>query len=224
MEPLMDVLKDYLDTAGVQYMEIEGRPDLRMGYALDSVNVQCSFKVNEEARFVTFQCFSGIKAPPNRRGEVAEFIARANYGLSFGCWQYDMDDGEIYYQTSVCARGVDVPSSLMAPLLYAALDIYDRYYSGLVDVIYIGVPPEDAIEAIEGASVAGDERAMPDPVEVDEVVRLLLEEDKPAEPIAESVDGLDACPEEDEATLPFDADAGTQPPAPSVNRKREGRG
>jgi len=45
------------------------------------------------------------KAPAHRIAAVAEYITRANWGLSVGNWEIDLNDGETRFKTSLDAEG-----------------------------------------------------------------------------------------------------------------------
>jgi len=47
----------------------------------------------------------------SKRGAVAEFINRANYGIIIGNFEMDFADGEIRYKTSIDVQGDKLTSA-----------------------------------------------------------------------------------------------------------------
>ena len=93
-----------------------------------------------------------LKAGVEERAKVGEFLLRANYGLKFGCFDFDFDDGEISYRTTIYCG-----SDEFEPPTYEQIDFalmvgiltVDRYGDALAKVIFGLVEPEDAIESVE---------------------------------------------------------------------------
>ncbi len=91
------------------------------------------------------------------REPVGEFVNRANRGLLYGGFQYDIDDGELRYVNSLDLSGVDPDSAvasgmlpgLIRRLVYANVGTTDQYFSALMSVIHAGTAPADAVAAAE---------------------------------------------------------------------------
>lgn len=94
-----------------------------------------------------------LSADEEERAKVAEFILRANYGLKVGGFDFDFNDGEISYRTSIYC-GTD---EFVAPT-YEQIDfaltigmiMVERYGDALVKVMFGILEPDDAIESVEG--------------------------------------------------------------------------
>ena len=82
---------------------------------------------------------------------MAEFITRANFGMIIGNFELDYSDGEIRYKTSVDVEEVEVTDPLVRHLIYANVLTMDKYFPGLMRVLYGGISPVEAIEEVEAA-------------------------------------------------------------------------
>ena len=82
--------------------------------------------------------------------EAAEFITRANYGLTIGNFELDFDDGEVRYKTSLDVEGTALTHSLCRQIVVANVFIMDRYLPGLMAVISGAQTPAQAVANIEG--------------------------------------------------------------------------
>lgn len=92
----------------------------------------------------------GISADEDCMAEMAEFLHRANYGLIFGCFELDFNDGEIRYRMAYnCADALPGYDAL-DDLLYVPITMVDRYGDGILAMSMGVTSPEEAIQQIEG--------------------------------------------------------------------------
>lgn len=96
-------------------------------------------------------CACALTVPPTRRAAVMELITRANYGLRLGCFELDLDDGEVRFRASIDFEGTEPAPTLARSLLYTAVATMGRYAPALVDVID-GADAKSALAPIEQRS------------------------------------------------------------------------
>ena len=80
---------------------------------------------------------------------IAEFICRANYGLKNGNFEFDMRDGEIRYKTFVDCDGITPTTEMIRNSIYYPAMIFDRYSSGITDIIFGNATAKAAIANCE---------------------------------------------------------------------------
>lgn len=80
---------------------------------------------------------------------VAEFICRANYGLKNGNFELDMRDGEIRYKSFVDCEGITPTTEMIRNSIYCPASMFDRYSSGIVDIIFGNSTAKEAIAKCE---------------------------------------------------------------------------
>ncbi len=97
-----------------------------------------------------FYVMCPVKAPEEKRLAVAEFIARANYGLRIGNFELDFSDGEVRYKSSLDFEGVLLEPQLIRNAIYPAAQTMNHYLPGLMGIIYANKTPEEAVAEIEG--------------------------------------------------------------------------
>jgi len=132
-----------------RFSPIDGQTVLRLGYSGKNGNWQCFAQAKEKTEQCIFYSICPVKAPEPKRPHMAEFIARANYGLVIGNFELDYDDGEIRYKTSIDVEDDRLSSALMKHLVYANILTMDQYMPGIMAVLYAGTEPALAIAQVE---------------------------------------------------------------------------
>jgi hypothetical protein len=154
MGRILDGIGKFLEVDDWPYSLMEGRTVYKTGFEGKSGQFTCyAQERGDQDQFVFYSIFP-VRAPVERTGEVAEFITRANYGMIIGNFELDYADGEIRYKTSVDVEEVEMVDPLIRHLIYANVLTMDKYFPGLMRVLYAGIDPADAIEEVEGGSEA----------------------------------------------------------------------
>ena len=83
---------------------------------------------------------------PDLRVKVNEFITRANFGLSFGNFEMDFDDGEMRFKTSLSLNNEPLTEGLLDQLIMTNLAAMQDYLPSLQEVLSGKLSPEEAIE------------------------------------------------------------------------------
>lgn len=83
--------------------------------------------------------------------EMAEFITRANYGLKYGDFEMDWNDGEVRFHLSFPMSAVNADEMILPTLLMAPPKMLDKYSKGFAEVLMGLKKPADAIKDCEGA-------------------------------------------------------------------------
>ena len=124
--------------------------DLQLAFQGDNGQWSCYVRVNETRKEFLFYSLCPVTAPVDKRLTMAEFLTRANYGLTIGNFEMDFDSGEIHYKTSLDVEGDQLSTALVRQLVYANVMIMDQYLPGIMAVLYGKVSPIEAIAQVEG--------------------------------------------------------------------------
>ncbi|MGK7930075.1 MAG: YbjN domain-containing protein [Microcystaceae cyanobacterium] len=149
MSSLFDSVIQYFEDDDWKFMEVSPKEALKMGVSGRNGEYDCYAIANEERQTFRFVSQIPIKVPENQRVLMAEFLTRANYGLSVGNFEMDFEDGEIRYKTSIDVEGDRLTPALVENLVNINVITVDRYFPGMMKVIYGGLSPEDAIQSVE---------------------------------------------------------------------------
>lgn len=92
-----------------------------------------------------------IGTDDENKGEVMEYITRANYGLKNGGFQMNVDQNYITYHTFLLCT--DIPSNdAIDRNIWTGVNMLNRYGNELLAVIFGMKNAKDAIEAAEGTA------------------------------------------------------------------------
>jgi hypothetical protein len=148
--PISETVIHFFADENWPYMPIESEPILRVPFKGEHGQWMCYAQAREEQQQFVFYSVCPTSVPDDKRVAMAEFVARANYGLIIGNFEMDFRDGELRYKTSIDVEGDELTSPLVRSLVYANVAMMDQYLPGILAVLYGGTTPEDAIAQIEG--------------------------------------------------------------------------
>lgn len=147
MENLID---EYLKVADIptnkQYDE-DGDVLYFTEFELEHGTFNLTIVISNEYQNVTQLLNAPIKVPPPKRGEIAEYIARANYNSYEGNFILDFSNGSIAYKNSLRYDPSDDNSHIRYQLnisLGMALDEMETHFPGILSVIYKDEAPDHA--------------------------------------------------------------------------------
>lgn len=149
MTGLFSELIDYMEEEAWKYEILEGETIIRFHFKGRSGRLLCYGEVDEAKYWLIFYSYMPVNASPEKMSQVAEFITRANRGMRIGNFELDFDDGEVRYKTSLDVEGGDLTSKMIDNLLRANLTTIDRYFSGMMELIYGEKSAVDIIRRIE---------------------------------------------------------------------------
>ncbi len=151
MGRILDTAKQFLEKDDWPVSLVEGRTVVKTGFEGKNGQFTCYAQERKEQEQFVFYSIFPVRTPENKMSEVAEFITRANYGMIIGNFELDYGDGEIRYKTSVDVEDTDFNEPLVRHMVYANVLTMDKYFPGLMRVLYAGINPVSAIEEVEGA-------------------------------------------------------------------------
>jgi hypothetical protein len=80
---------------------------------------------------------------------AVDYLNRANWGLRSGALELDPRDGEIRFRITTDASGGAIVPEMIRRMVHTALGTSERYFPGLMSVVFAGVEPAEAISSVE---------------------------------------------------------------------------
>ena len=147
---LIATIENALKEKEWEFERDEGHSErLRIGLAGHNTDLRGVFLARQEKDQVFFYVHLPTKTPEGRRREAAEFITRANYGLSIGNFEMDMEDGEIRFKVSMDVEGGTLSPPMVINMMMTGFTMVDRYFPGFMSVMYGNAIPAVAVREIE---------------------------------------------------------------------------
>lgn len=122
---------------------------IRTGVKGKNSDLRGYFLVKQESELVMFLVQVPTRTPEGKRKEVMEFITRANYVISIGNFEFDLGDGDIRFKVALDVEGGALSTVMVKNILNVAFSSVDRYFPGLMTVMYGNAIPSVAIREIE---------------------------------------------------------------------------
>ena len=82
--------------------------------------------------------------------QMAEFITRANYGLKYGAFEMDYNDGKVRFHLTFPMTAIRADRLLLPTLLALPPKMLDQYAKGFTEVLMDLNTPEAAVKDCEG--------------------------------------------------------------------------
>jgi Putative bacterial sensory transduction regulator len=152
---LFGMMRSFLIEDGWTPTPVPGTNVIETGFQGENGAVFCRAHMLEEKRQIVFYSILPNKAPVDRRVQVMEFVTRANFGLGIGNFEFDLDDGEVRFKTSVDVEGGQITPTMIETLVYLNVLTTDRYLPGVNAVMFGGVDPLPALQGVQDELEAG---------------------------------------------------------------------
>lgn len=153
-QTMIDAVRDSLDDDEWNYdLEEDRKPHpiirtgCRIGGKLKTIDEVIDFR---DTFFIVY-AFSPINADPESVGEIAKYLAMANYGLYLGNFELDVRDGEIRYKCTVDCDGMEtIPADIVGRAIHIPFRMFHRYGDGIAALAMGFSDAETEIKKAEG--------------------------------------------------------------------------
>lgn len=213
MTTLFSELIDFFEEEKWKYEILEGETIVRFNYKGTAGRLLCYGEVDENKQWVIFYSYLPVNVPMDKLGVAAEFVCRANQGMRIGNFELDFEDGEVRYKTSIDVEGGELAPKMIDNLLRANLSTMNRYFPGLMKLIFANMSAKEAIESVEGSRLPSPNMMQSRSQDQDE-----QNEDDDLDGLDDAdLDGIDDFDEDEEAidkidSTSDDAEEGNDPP------------
>lgn len=147
--PAFLAIRNHFDGMGLKYEIDDRRPIVRIGFHGEhGARFLCTARVAPGDELFRFLVQFPFFVPADKRVPMSEAIVRANYGLATGCFEMDLDDGELRFRTSARFTAGVLPDEAIAYHVAGAVMTADRYFVAFMAVL-AGADPAVAIRHAE---------------------------------------------------------------------------
>lgn len=147
---LADRVKDWLDDQEFNYDFDAEEGIVRYGLTLNNSKLsELHYVIRIQQDKILFYAICDVHVAEEYRIATAEFLCRANYGLSLGCFEFDFNDGEIRYRMTANCKNLLPTEEVLDDCFILPSVMFKRYGDELISVIYGFDNPKDAVEKAE---------------------------------------------------------------------------
>ena len=126
---------------------------LQTAFKGDNGEWDCLAVVLDNSDHFLFYSIIGDRVPEAANEQVALFLHRANHGLNIGNFEFDMNQGELRFKTSVQVDPDQFSHALFQSLIHHNVLVVDEYFPGIRSIINETMSAEAAIMMIESPAV-----------------------------------------------------------------------
>jgi hypothetical protein len=148
MGPLTDSVERYFAAEGWDVSRSSSESALRMGISTKRARWQCVVNVDEEEGIVFLHSVSPLKAAPESRPRIAEFLMRLNRTIYLGHFVMDFDSGEIRFETYVHGENGAIGNDAMESFVNRNIATMDKHVCDIARVISTEIPPAEAMTQV----------------------------------------------------------------------------
>jgi Uncharacterized conserved protein len=129
----------------LKYLTDNDWSSIQQGEHSINVRVRCTNAVFpiyiytfEESRIIQVYSYLEASIPENKRSAVSDFCTRVNYDLLIGNLEFNLDEGDVKYKTSI-ALGENIEfltDEVIDNLIEFNYINMDKYYPGIMRILY----------------------------------------------------------------------------------------
>lgn len=155
-DDVMSTVAAYLDSRGLTYVKRDDAFVFPITHKMLDAENTWLVVIKKTATTLAVWSFWNHQeeVPAQHRLQMLEYITRVNFNLPIGCFDFDIEDGELRYTTSFAHSCIPVttPSSLLhylPALLDANLVTYHRYLPGIDMIVNQNGTATEALKAVD---------------------------------------------------------------------------
>lgn len=146
----IDIVQKFFTDDGWTYQLNDDHTIVISAIKMENNTYTCLAQVIPAASTVVAYMTCSESVPEGLRAKVAEFICRANYGLARTTLEMDFEDGSLRCRAGLYVEVNQLTTDLVHNLVYTAAYSMDKYYPGLMAVLYSSRTVVDILKGIEG--------------------------------------------------------------------------
>jgi len=145
--PILEAVCRYLDDEHWAYTLVAAKGLIFFDVSGEKGTLSCVLVADEELQCLSLLTQIGVAVPVIKRLRMADYIARVNYALLLGCFEQNADTGDLRFRISLPLAGSELSRQQLRDIIATSIYTVDRYYSGVMMLIYRNATPIEALRA-----------------------------------------------------------------------------
>ncbi len=168
----VDKVREHLQSHRSQFMFDSDKDSFAFGMYLHNCVAFC--RLDCQPNQLRLSLNGGLKCPEGKRDQMCTYITLANYGLRIGRMEFDLNDGEVSYSTTIAFGPGQLTEEMLEPMLGASYHTYDRYIVGATRVMLTDDDPKTLLRELEMSDNEGEDKLPVADAEFEEFLRGLM--------------------------------------------------
>lgn len=162
MTNMIELAQHYLAEKGYHFSRRGETESLHLSFSAENGTYAVFVDTDDAQAVVGIYVYAPTKVPEPKRQAVMAYLTRLNYGLRFGSFQFDLDEGGVRYVQNMDIEGATLTKPMVLNMLHFALDVMDRYYPGLMRIIYADADPTETLKVLQSPKAGCQQAAEAD--------------------------------------------------------------
>ena len=111
----------------------------------------CRYFAAEESRTLVCTTRCPVLVPEAARDRAMQFITRANFGMFYGSFELDLDDGMLLFRTNCAVHDGALTTEMVKHMASAGAWSFDRYLPRLMQVVFGKRRVRDAVNEADAS-------------------------------------------------------------------------
>lgn len=146
---IFELWRQVLTEHGLGPQEAEKLGGFRLGMTGENGRFLAFAKADEDRDLATFYSIAPFVVDTERRDELMRLVTRINFGLRIGCFELDLDDGELRLRTTVAFGKGQREPELLQQAMWANIATMDRWLPALAAAAQQGLRAQQALALVE---------------------------------------------------------------------------
>ena len=147
-QPIYRAMLTFFSDDDWAFTKLKGESTLQLGFQDEHAQWTCyAIARDKESQFLFYSVYP-TTVSEQQRPTIAEYLTRANHGLIQGNFEFDFDNGEIRYKTSLDTTHLSINPKAIQQLVYTNVTIMGHYLPGIFDILDKGINATEAIQQL----------------------------------------------------------------------------
>ena len=143
---ICDHFQDAIKTVNINWKE----KTLTFQVQSEHVDLDVKVRVSDDDETLQFWITLPLRVSNEKmRPLAAEYLCRAQWGLVVGAFEFDFRDGQVDFHIAHVMENQTITEETIIRLFRTGLRMFDRYTPGLMQVVFGGNTPSDAVYLAE---------------------------------------------------------------------------
>lgn len=107
--------------------------------------------IQDKPERMVFYVYHPIQILLGARQAVMELVTRMNYGLSWGCFELDIEDGELRFRVGLHMDDCQIDRRLVHNAIHHGFSTLLYYHGAVSALLYDNLSPEQALQITEAS-------------------------------------------------------------------------